>query len=1340
MIRIARTCTKVTENLQRFQTTLAENKDVAAYVLLGEPGSGKTFEFENEAQNIPDAHYVKARDFLSEFLLHQHNANKIYFIDGLDELRVGEKSGRGPLDHIRLELLKLGEPKFRLSCREADWLGSSDVAALTKVSQDRSITVLHLNPLTHADIHAYLISFGIGDPDTFIQKADNLNLDVLLTNPQTLNLLIDAVKNSAWPETRTEVYKLACLQLIKEGNKEHRDAEKNLYTNQEILNAAGYACAILLLSGIYGFAMDSDQEDSQHTTLGILQFSNTSLLTKALKSNLFKADGPERRVPIHRSVAEFLAGKYLSNQIEEEGLPIGRILSLMCGYDGGLVSDLRGLAAWLSVHSTKARYAFIERDPLAIILYGDTIFYSEADKKFILEVLRKEVIQNPWVRSGEWIAHPFGGLATKEMEAPLTKIINDSESSDADQALLNCVLDALEFGTISFSEELINTLYYLILKTDFWPVNRIKSLQLLLKNLEISFPKIVDLTNQIIQGALEDRDDELLGTALKSLYPTHIPATSIFEYLHPLKDIDLIGTYLTFWEHNLAKQSSKSEVAYLLDHLAAYKNKYRNYFTRYQSSAMYGNLLIKGLVLCGEEISKERLYGWLSVGLDKYSHQELDKKQADVIAEWFKKHPERYLDVVSVWTDLCVSEVEARLSYQLQDRLYGAEPPNDLDLWYLRKSVESSNLDVANELFQNAFIHSIYRAPTKLRDLEFYEKFVEDNPKFRKRYEDLTFSIIPEWRKEQHQSQSKYRIDLDERKREWIAYIGKNKDSISDGTAPAHILHNLALAYNGLLIEAHGDTPLERLSNFLNGDSELIEAALSGFKKSIYRNDLPEVQEILDLNKEGRMHYIRTSCLLGIKLEYDKNNLILESINDELLKKLTAFQLTYDVGNDPDWFKNLYINKPLIFSSIFEDYVIPLVKLGKEHISSVYGLAHNEDLKEVARLSVPKILNNLPLRVKAKTLNNIVDPLLRSALLNLSKDEFIKIIETKLAHKSLDNAQKTYWYGCALLLEPKKYAKEVLDFIGTSQTKSNYLGSFLYTRYGKSQLYETLPSNVLGMLIEILAPGLNSQRPRGAHWVSPLHEKSDLVSALINILANNTSTETTSILSKLVSLPKLSEWKSNLQRALHSQKIARRKSTFQHISLEKIIETLKNKEPSSAADLWALANDQIKDLSLQIRNANTNSYQQFWNVDSRGAVTMPIPENECRNRFLVLLRERLSKFRIDAQPESYYADDKRADIRLSYAGFSVPIEIKVDRHPKLWTAISDQLIPKYIRDPDCDGYGIYIVFWFGGKDSPLPPNGKRPQSASELELRLIDSLDDDVKSRVGVNVIDVSVV
>ena len=137
----------------------------------------------------------------------------------------------------------------------------------------------------------------------------------------------------------------------------------------------------------------------------------------------------------------------------------------------------------------------------------------------------------------------------------------------------------------------------------------------------------------------------------------------------------------------------------------------------------------------------------------------------------------------------------------------------------------------------------------------------------------------------------------------------------------------------------------------------------------------------------------------------------------------------------------------------------------------------------------------------------------------------------------------------------------------------------------------------------------------------------------------------------------------------------------------------------------------------------------------------PKHEDACRDALLSDMQQRLAPLGIDAQPEGQYADDKRADIRVSYGGtdgFEVPIEIKKNTHANLWRAIHDQLIKKYTRDLRAHGYGVYLVFWFGADKTQPPPSGQRPHTAEELEKRLRASLSSDENRKISTCVFNVA--
>ena len=210
-IIVPRTCTEILpENPDPRREPVYGPLDVfrsaPAYVLLGDPGSGKSTAFSVEAEALgEDTVLISARDFLT-FGVDNHPEwqGKTLFIDGLDEIRVGSDDRRKALDDIRHHLDALGRPRFRISCREADWLGNNDRTALTSVSTDQKVKTLRLNPLTDDDVAQILdVHHNVEDARGFMAVARERGVDGLLSNPLTLDMLARAVGvDGAWPRSK----------------------------------------------------------------------------------------------------------------------------------------------------------------------------------------------------------------------------------------------------------------------------------------------------------------------------------------------------------------------------------------------------------------------------------------------------------------------------------------------------------------------------------------------------------------------------------------------------------------------------------------------------------------------------------------------------------------------------------------------------------------------------------------------------------------------------------------------------------------------------------------------------------------------------------------------------------------------------------------------------------------------------------------------------------------------------------------------------------------------------------------------------------------------------------
>jgi hypothetical protein len=1335
---------------------LADWRDADAYVLLAEPGGGKTEAFKQEAAQAGGM-YVTARD-LTDLSPRPQWRDRILFIDGLDEMLADAGARGDAFGAIRKRLDELGRPRFRIACREADWLGSVNTDALRIVAPRGEVLELRLQPLNEAEIKQLLRRWPdhVPDPDQFWNDARLAGVHEVLVNPLLLKLLVQAARGGKLPNARNEIYRLACERMVEESNPNHRASAPYVPARtDQILDDAGLLFAVMLLSGSEAVSLAQPSAAGRDVAVESLPRAlGLSDAKAALDSNLFLHDGV-RRLPRHRSIAEYLAARSIAGRVAV-GLPISRVLALMSGMDGGIVEPLRGLNAWLAVHCLAEREQFIRRDPLGVVLYGDVRGFLAAQKLAVLDALRREAQRFAWFRSGQWASHPFGALGTSDMAGTYRDLLLLPNRDPAHQSLLDCVLDAVKHGdempTLGPAVERV------VRDDTYFGWLRQSSLQLWLKRAEVEDEAKLQLLADLAEDRVVDRDDQLYGLLLSDLYPKVLGPDKVLLHFRAPKTQDFHGAYAEFWHRKLLESTPPATVVGLADAMAAMPEGRRALALK-DYKDFTGNLICRALELEGDRQPVERVHAWLGLGLEANGFSRLRGDDGEGIRQWLSSRPDLQKRLLEHGFALLSPGRENIGAYywRCHEYLHQARRPADWYNWLLEVAERVAVAGLAEQCFRSAARAAINALPDFSIRMEDVEQWVAADPsrwsqdeKEEWRKQEWSSAIDPEnpdseqnWQQYDHRQNLLYEAEQNEAREKRRAEVAPFMPAVREGTAPPGLLHDIAFAYAKRFSNIRGATPQHRVQDFLGVTPEEVPSVLSGMEATLQRSDIPAAEEILQLHQKGRYHLLRSACLLGAVLshEHDADASLLWP--ESVARSLVAFHLTENLGEPAHWYTRLAHQQPSVVASVLLPYATWALKQRKERIvSGVWSLAQDPTQAELARMVLPELLRRFPARAGEAQMQ-ILNGALIPATKHIPSDELISIVRQRLALRSLDAGQRIAWQMLRLRADPEADPQELLNYVGTSQARAEHVGRAVQgDRLGDVRLPLPRAATALGKVVEVLAPYASPEEPLGGFWVGESDHRRENVRMALKLLAASTDAAASQELRRLRHLPALKRWTTEIDGALHDQTRLARVAKFSHAEASNVALVLANEAPASPLDLAALGVDALKRLGQRLRGHESNSLRLFWRSNPEpGKPLVPKLEEDCRDVLLELLTERLLAQHVQVDKEGRAAGDKRTDMRLStVAGgqqLRVPVEIKLEHSREVWTAWRDQLDLRYTSDPAAQGTGIYLVLWFGVQPKSTD-KGEKPRSTSHMEELLRERIPAEDRVRLSVVVLDLS--
>jgi predicted NACHT family NTPase len=1300
-------------------------------VLLGDPGAGKSHTFR-ECAVRSGGQLITARNFL---VTPSTNLTKRLFIDGLDEKR-GGRTDRDTVDALVEKLFDVAPTHVRISCRVADWLGESDLAALRPYfEQSGGPVVLQLDRL-NPDEQALVLQgegLSIAQAERFLEEADSRGLGDFLDNPQNLLMLQRAVRGGAWPATRRELFQSSTELMLKESNEHRARFGAGVLSPDELRPIAGAICAARLISDIAGISLTDQETDGSYPSYRGLTLYPPERVMAALTRRVFEAGAAAESVDYaHRTTAEYLGAAWLADRVRN-GMPFGRLQALM-GVDGHPAAELRGLHAWLAVHLPEYADALIDTDPYGVLTYGDASALSTSSCAHLVRALGELSQKDPWFRSGHWHNPSIGALSRPDMVKEFRAVLHDE---NAGFGVRSIVVEAMAYGTPLAA--LKDDLTAVVLRAASPFAERLEALIALLRigtdgkaSARAAYKNLGADSN-----GLRLRH-EILGQLYGDPYGAEDAAELLSDMARSTSSDGSAGIL-----HGFTEELPLADLPAILDRLPLLNQRQRAAWRNEWEVARFIDRALLRVWTEIDAIEPGRALQWLRLR-NSYSRG-YGRGSSDELRQAIQARPE-LLNAIAGHFFATVEPGNARWLQltRLREISFFSLTPAQL-LGHITAHLGQADAGSAREtfLYESALIMAFSSDwPDSGEVFDTLYAMAKDRDDLRRVRDAMLVCALPA------------RLDLpepedsDEQSPEELrAKFGEVADAVRSGNHLGWIAW-AAQVYFGLFADLdEGASPRARVIETLG--EELAEAAFTGFVALLSRPDLPLLNDIVTGLAQGKRWDWWFGIAAGLREKWEEEPGLI-GISDELLQAMLAFDITNPVFETadgvmhevvPPWKASVLKERPELARDAYVAVARTKLPMGGPVSDSVHELMTSEAFEPFRADVVIELLQSFPgaerSRLAALLDGVIATPAAHAKFLDLAG----KVLGDA---NSVGQPQHDMWLAVAYLLAPAQHEAQL-----EAAAKRNRAVVFeVRDRSGNKSHGSGTAVNLSLPQLAVLARLTGSLYANAAYppagWRGSTNEWDaaefcrDLITAISALASENATNE----LKRLEADPTLASYNHHIRHALASQEKRRRDAEYDRPDWPNTIKALADGAPATVADLHALVCDQLADLRERIARENTDIYKSFWNLDRHSRPVNPRPEEPCRDTLVTLLRPPLTPKGITVEPEGHMAADKRVDISVAMPKRKILCELKRDFHPDLWTAADQQLERFYAHDPDAKGFGVYAVFWFGSKRSALIPRHPEgltaPGSAAELEQMLRDRIPADRRARLAVMVIDVS--
>ncbi|QEG41238.1 NACHT domain-containing protein [Roseimaritima ulvae] len=530
--------------------------DKSFLALLGEPGMGKSHEFDNAVAEARRRAAVSG-DLVKCFDLGicdsgQQLIDAVFAGLDVDAWAAGDKHYSiwlDSLDEGLIEVAKLQTViarglrmlqanakrlRVRIACRTADF-GSTVHAAANEIWEEPAIGTIELTPLRLSDVQLAAKAEGIS-PDDFTSAVALLGLESFAMTPVTLKMLLDSYKEEGQlPKSRAELYRRGCRRLATELNPSRQDARQtgNLTPEQRVRIAERIAY-LMIFGGKSSITTDvSGEPETMQLALSDISGGSESLKEDVVRitesaacevigTGLFSARSASGLGFAHQTYAEFLAAEYLRHS----NFSVQQRRSLLFHPDASqrVAPQLAEVAGWHGSDSTEIQNLLLAGDP-QIFLRCDSTRLSDETKEAIIDRLitgfnSESIDDSDW--ASRWDYHK---LNHAKLDGQILPIL-----SDRNRAFLTRRF-AFDLAKQCPSERLRDDLLRVVLDTDELPGIRYLAVEAFIAT-KPADDAIVALRPLTAGSVEDDPEDDLRGVALSEFWSRGlISAANLFDDL-----------------------------------------------------------------------------------------------------------------------------------------------------------------------------------------------------------------------------------------------------------------------------------------------------------------------------------------------------------------------------------------------------------------------------------------------------------------------------------------------------------------------------------------------------------------------------------------------------------------------------------------------------------------------------------------------------------------------------------------------------------------------------------------------------------------------------------------